>query len=419
MRVATQLKLDLSHSQTHFQALHNNAHGTVLLWERGAPGAPWRKLKPGDENIPALLAAQVGQPDRYISVNEFHGWRLVRLLKSLRTNYVDIDYKDSNKDIEIDDVLEHLRDSMLPQPSAVVWSGRGMHIYWIHESVPARALPVWQRCQDTLIRALAPLGADPAAKDCARVLRLVGSVNTKNNEEVRGLVLDAQPYEFHHLCNEILGYREPTRTKPKIRDLATERAKRGERIHTGSVYDRWHLVYRDLLKIAEHHAASGGIPEHHRNNWLFLNSVSLSWFANEATLREEVEGQARVWTRGLSDADVKAAIKAPLDRAIQARALKDREELTWDSDPRYKYKRQTLWEMMSPIIPPTLAHELRAIIPDEIKAEHKRESEAKRDRVAEGRHKTRHSESAAVTKPWEAMGVSRRTYYRRQAAGAL
>ena len=74
MRVATQLKLDLSHSQTHFQALHNNAHGTVLLWERGAPGAPWRKLKPGDENIPALLAAQVGQPDRYISVNEFHGW---------------------------------------------------------------------------------------------------------------------------------------------------------------------------------------------------------------------------------------------------------------------------------------------------------------------------------------------------------
>ncbi len=413
MRLATQLKLDLSHSQDHFNALHSHAHGTVVLWERGAPGAPWHKLNPGDAHIPAMLAAQSGQTDRYITVNEFHGWRLVRLLKSLRTCYVDID----NENADIDEVLELLRDSMLPQPSAVVWSGRGLHVYWLHESVPARALPVWQRCQDTLIRALAPLGADPAAKDCARVLRLVGSINSKVHQEVRGLVLDAQPYEFRHLCNEILGYREP-QARTQIRDLATERAKRGERIRTGSIYDRWHLVYQDLLKIAEYHFL-GGIPEHHRNNWLFLSAVSLSWFAHESTLREELEKQATAWTPGLSDEAVRAALKAPLDRAVQARALKEREELTWDSDPRYKYKRETLWRMMEPIVPSALARELRAIIPDDVKADHKRESEARRDRVAEGRHKTRRSESAAATKPWEAMGISRRTYYNRKAAGRL
>lgn len=73
-------------------------------------------------------------------------------------------------------------------------------------------------------------------------------------------------------------------------------------------------------------------------------------------------------------------------------------------------------------IPSDLAPQLRAIIPDAIKMEHKQESEVKRaprDRVAEGRYKTRRSESAAQLKPWIAMGIGRATYYKRKAAGSL
>ena len=130
-----QLILPLSHSSEHFESLHREAHGTVIIWERGAPGSPWHKLSPGDPHIPALLKAQAGQPDRYITVNEFYGWRLVRLLKSLRTNYVDID----NPDVTVDEVLELLRDQQLPSPSVVVWSGRGLHLYWLHEPTPSQA----------------------------------------------------------------------------------------------------------------------------------------------------------------------------------------------------------------------------------------------------------------------------------------
>ncbi len=408
-----QLILPLSHSSEHFESLHREAHGTVIIWERGAPGSPWHKLSPGDPHIPALLKAQAGQPDRYITVNEFYGWRLVRLLKSLRTNYVDID----NPDVTVDEVLELLRDQQLPSPSVVVWSGRGLHLYWLHEPTPSQALPVWQRVQDTLCRALAPIGADHAARDCARVLRLVGSINSKVNEEVRGLVLDPQPYEFHHLCNEVLGHRQP-RAKPQVRDLFTEKAKRGERIRTGSIYDRWHLVYQDLLKIAEFHFL-GGVPVHHRNNWLFLSAVSLSWFAHPATLADELEKQAASWAPGLSDADVKAAIQAPLARAAAAAKGVTYEWHGEAVDPRYRFKRSTLWEMMAPIVPADLASQLRAIVPDEIKAEHERAREATRDRVAEGKYTTRRAESAAATRPWDAMGISRRTYYNRKAAGLL
>ena len=412
LRQQRQLSLSLEHSQDHFDALHRNAHGTVILWECGAPDSPWRKLSPGDPHIPALLAAQRGQVDRYLTVNEFHGWHYVRLLRSLRAQYVDID----NENLSIDEVLEALRDAQLPVPSAVVHSGRGLHLYWIHNPVPAAALPVWQRCQDILIKALTPLKADVGARDCSRILRLVGSVNGKNGEEVHGLVIDPKPYDYHHLCDEIIGYRKP---KAEIRDLSVARARRGERVvRKNSIYTRWHLVYMDLLAIAKYYWM-GGVPTGYRDTWLFLSAVAMSWYAQPRTLECELLKQAQEWTPGLSDREALAAIKTPLQRADAAARGEMYEWQGQQVDPRYRFKRETLWQLMSPIIPDDLAPQLRAIIPDEIKTEHEREREAKRDRVAEGKYKTHQVESVARAQPWVSMGISRRTYYRRQAAGTL
>lgn len=406
-----QLSLGLDTGHDHFSHLHTPAHGTALLWER-ANGSRWHKLAPGDAHIPAILAAQAGQPDRYISANEFWGWRLVRLLKSLRCCYVDID---GCRDAEytLAEALDTLKAAQLPPPSAVVFSGRGLHLYWLIEPVPARALPVWQRVQDTLLAALRPLGADPATKDCTRVLRLVGSVNSKTGTEVRGVVFDAEPYPFRHLCDEVLGQRQPGRAAP-VRDIAAARAERGERLRTGSIYDRWHLVYRDLLAIAEHHFL-GGVPHGYRDKWLFLSAVALSWFANAHTLRSELERQARVWTPELSASEVRDAIAAPLQRAelaAQGKQLKWGDELL---DPRYRFKRETLFEWMAPIIPDDLAPQLRAIISDDTKAQRERE----RDRVAEGRHESHQRGRKSAGQPWLELGVSRATYYRRKAAGTL
>jgi len=414
MQAAKQLDLGLDTGLDHFEHLHRPAHGVTLLWETAANGSRyWRKLAPGDAHIPALLRAQAGQRDSYITPNEFYAWRVVRQLKSLRACYVDIDTaagQDATTTLRL--ILD---EAIMPKPSAVVMTGRGLHLYWFLEPLPANALPVWQRVQDKLVELLKPYGADPAVRDCSRVLRLVGSVNSKNGQTVRGLVLDPVPYAFRHLTDEVLGHREPRRIV--VGDLSIERAKRGLRVPNASIYARWHLVYRDLLAIAEHHLL-GGVPEGFRDRWLFLSAVALSWFAHADVLEYELLKQASAWT-SLSDSETRKALQPVLARAAQAATGK---LVPFDGklvDPRYRFRRETLYEWMQGCIPADLAPQLRAIVSKETKAEHERERNSKRDRVAEGRHQTHERGRTSLGEPWTALGISRATYFRRKAAGTL
>ena len=353
----------------HFELLHTpDQYGTAVLWERQGLGKRWHKLAPDDPYIPALLRAQVGTLDGFITVNEFHSWRQVANLKSLRALYVDID-----RPLSLEDIADALHQAKLPWPSLIVWSGRGVHLYWLHDPTPARALPVWQRCQDVIVKALAFAGSDPAAKDCARVLRMCGTINAKNGATVLGQVFDPTPWPFHDLCDEILGPR-PEPKAAQVRDLATARADRGQRIRTGSIYDWWHLVYRDLLAIADKHWF-GGIPAGHRDQFLFLSSVALSWFAHTDTLEAELTRRAQTWTPGLKVGEVRDAISPAIQRAQRAAAGEKVLFGGQERDPRYWFKRETLHGLMEPLIDAELAPKLRAIVPAEVRQERRQERE--------------------------------------------
>ena len=373
----------------HFELLHTpDQYGVVVLWERQGLGKRWHKLAPDDPHIPALLRLQAGTRDGFLTVNQFHAWRQVAHLKSLRALYVDID-----RPLSLEDIEDALHEARFPWPSFIVWSGRGVHLYWLHAPMPARVLPVWQRCQDVIVKTLAFAGADPAAKDCARVMRACGTINAKNGAVVLGHIYDPEPWDWHSLCDEILGFRpERPEFKPaQVRDFATAKADRGQRLRTGSIYDWWHLVYRDLLAIAERHWF-GGIPQGHRDQFLFLSSVALSWFAHTDTLEAELTQRARTWTPGLTLCEVRDAIRPAIQRAQKAKAGETVLFNGQQRDPRYWYKRETLHGLMAPLIDAELAPALRAIVSDEIWREHRRETQRKheatrdRDRVAEGRY---------------------------------
>ena len=102
-------------------------------------------------------------------------------------------------------------EAMIPQPSLIVASGQGLQVKWLLDgTIPRQALPRWNACQRRLVDALARFGADPAAKDASRVLRLVNTVNTKNGQVCRIVDVlngrDGQPlrYPFDTLADDLL-----------------------------------------------------------------------------------------------------------------------------------------------------------------------------------------------------------------------
>jgi len=392
-RIETIDSLELN---SHYNRLHNSPHGAVVVWERLALGRRWTKIEP-HHPVAALLGPYAGKQDVFVTVNEFRHWRLIRNLNSLRACYVDID---GCTDWEI--ALELLREAKMPPPSFMVLSGRGIHFYWILDPLPAKTLPTWQRIQDTLVHTLAPMGADYRAKDCTRLLRLAGTVNSKNNAEVIGRTLTGTSWDLHSLADEVLGQRIQTATVFDLKAHAARRRKPNTQ-HTptkGSIYAWWHIVYKDLCAIAEHYWL-GGIPEGRRDTFLFLMANALSWFACANALQTEIVKTAKTFTPSLTMREVETYAKPILKRAKDAAEGK---KYTWQDrevDPRYAFRAETLrdWLGGQELITPELWPELRALAPKEVIHERRRERDKAReetrktrDRVAEGRYQRKREE---------------------------
>ncbi|PQJ96879.1 hypothetical protein [Chromatium okenii] len=68
------------------------------------------------------------------------------------------------------------------------------------------------------------------------------------------------------------------------------------------------------MKIGDYYLPSGGIPEGHRDIWLFLTLLSLSWFVPAARVKSEMLKIARRYTPGLMN-DVQRQMLPIIKRA--------------------------------------------------------------------------------------------------------
>jgi hypothetical protein len=73
-------------------------------------------------------------------------------------------------------------EGILP-PSIIIFSGRGYYLKWFYTNpIPRATLPRWNALQRELVLRLSKYGADAAAKDASRILRIVTSVNSKSGQ---------------------------------------------------------------------------------------------------------------------------------------------------------------------------------------------------------------------------------------------
>ena len=77
-------------------------------------------------------------------------------------------------------LLEHIEDVLGIRPTIVVDSGNGYHVYFeLKELLEAKYI---KRLEDKIVD---KLNGDPQTKDLARILRLPGTINPRNNRLVR------------------------------------------------------------------------------------------------------------------------------------------------------------------------------------------------------------------------------------------
>lgn len=276
----------------------------------------------------------------------------------------------------------------LPHPSLMVYSGRGLQLKWLLDgTIPRQALPRWNACQRHLVDKLAELGADPAAKDASRVLRLVNTVNTKSGNVCRVVhVLEEQGepirYNFEYLCEMLL---------PVARwDIEAQQKQRRDRQQLTLLpggrpghlkgFSGRQLAWDRLEDIRRLAGLRGGVKEGERMHHLFwrLNFLLLSGATNSSLMYHEAAALA-----GELDPRWNYRSKELMTLYSKAKANEAGETVEFNGrkvPPLYTPRNDTLINLFQ--ITDDEQRQLKTIISKDMAKERHRERETKRRRAA-------------------------------------
>ena len=348
----------------HVRVLHREARtGAVAVVHR--PGGRWTERAIGLRELERYVDSLPDGLDCYGSQGRFAGRRRVASLITIDSVWLDIDYHRTTRyaasgprDV-LYALLGHVDAQGIPAPSYVLATGRGLSAVWLHDVLPRAALGRWQGVQAALQGRFGGFGVDAGSRDAARVLRLVGTVNTRADRAVRCLfpvVGEPWRYSFDELAGVLLPYRDP-------READRERARRPQRPLAGlrlaatagrstsaGPWALWGRRLEDLQALRELRWF-GALPPGHRDRWLFLGAVAMSWMVPAHLVRREVLHLARealggVWTREAVLRDMGSAL-----RRAEAAAAGQLVEYPFGSgdlvDPRYRFRDQTIIDWLS------------------------------------------------------------------------
>lgn len=94
--------------------------------------------------------------------------------------HCDLDFK--SIDAGAREIERAIRSPRLPVPSLIVFSGHGLHLYWLlKEALPATPENIG-RVEAVLKRTADALAGDPAVCECSRLMRVPGTHNSKGGD---------------------------------------------------------------------------------------------------------------------------------------------------------------------------------------------------------------------------------------------
>lgn len=134
--------------------------------------------------------------DIYYTPNTFNSpiKRRREYLWQLHRFYIDIDHKKGTRAIDNFEVVgaieELVQAKKIPQPTEYINSGRGIHVYWDIANCHIMLLDLWEKIENYLFnqikeieKTIDNIELDTRVKDPTRLLRLPGTINSKDNSK--------------------------------------------------------------------------------------------------------------------------------------------------------------------------------------------------------------------------------------------
>ena len=211
-------------------------------------------------------------------------------MSKLNALIIDLDYYTipEYRELKSFQIIELLKmDIYYLEPSFYIDSGRGLYLIWLLEDTYAtqKSKKFWKQIEKTLIQIFSEFGADKKVSDVARVLRLVGSKNSKTGEIVKIIQpksdynrdkFDIRRYELHEMADFVWGIRDIYEKNKKV--------KKGKQIkkviQLKNTYTLNYSRCRDLEKLVE--LRINKKEEGWRENLLFLYRLNLLYCGLEA-----------------------------------------------------------------------------------------------------------------------------------------
>ena len=158
-----------------------------------------------------------GQENIYITPNTIYvPFRRVENIRQFRALFLDFDNIGEDKHYVSYNIFELAAQDVIPMPTMIVDSGRGLHVYWRIKNAPYGALYSWQEIEDMLYHRLKHLGADRQATDATRLLRLPNTINSKSNSECNVLWIDDKTeYSMYDLKDKYIKVKKKPKTSTK------------------------------------------------------------------------------------------------------------------------------------------------------------------------------------------------------------
>lgn len=134
--------------------------------------------------------------DIYYTPNTFNSpiKRQRDYLWQLHRFYIDIDHKKGTRAIESFEVVgaieKLVENKKIPEPTEYINSGRGIHVYWDIANCHIMLLDLWEKIENYLFnqvkeieKDIENIEVDKRATDPTRLLRLPGTINSKDNSK--------------------------------------------------------------------------------------------------------------------------------------------------------------------------------------------------------------------------------------------